>query len=454
MRANTVCRSESRACRWNRRRRVLWSSAIVIALVWIGLSSCRMGEAIEANAQRVLQAAGLDHDRAQDPIGASGTIQAEEIRIASEFGGRIVGMHIQAGERVQAGQRVASLDATTLQGEMAEAEAAVTAAQADLAVLRAGTRSEEIEAARAAVSLAIARHEGARTSWKNARDALQDPQELDAQIIEARTQVRLSEQAAILAEAQLASERLLARQKKEGTDERDIADWQVKAAEEALAVARADHAAAQTLLDWLTYLRREPLVAISRANAARGEAQIAEAGVHVAQARLQDLRAGPTVQELAVAQQRVHLAQAQADVLRTQADRFTLNSPVEGVVLDQVLHKGELAAPAATILTIAKLDPMKLTVYVPVNQIGHVYLGQQVQVTVDSFPGRAFAGRVTHISDRPEYTPRNIATQEERLNTFYAVDIRLANPDSALKPGMPADATFLSMDSSYAPTDP
>jgi multidrug resistance efflux pump len=116
---------------------------------------------------------------------------------------------------------------------------------------------------------------------------------------------------------------------------------------------------------------------------------------------------------------------------------------VEGIVLDQVLHKGELAAPAATILTIAKLDPVELTVYVPVSQIGHIHVGQKVQATVDSFPDRAFAGRVTRISDQAEYTPRNVATQEERLNTFYAVEVHLDNHDNALKPGMPADAKFL-----------
>jgi HlyD family secretion protein len=444
--------AKSSAFGWNRCRRV-WPVVVALAVVWIGLSSCRVPDAVETNVQRALAAAGLYRDRDQGPVRASGTIQADEIRIASEHGARIVEMHVQAGERVQAGEMVASLDTTALLGKLAEAEAAVAAAQADLDAIRAGTRPEEIEAAQAAVSLAVARHEGARTSWENARDALQDPQELDARIIEARTQVRLTEQAAVLAEAELASEQLLARQKREGTDERDIADWQVVAAEEALAAARADHAAAQTLLDWLTYIRSDPLAAIARANAARGEAQVAEAGERVAQARLEDLQAGPTTQEIAVAQGRVRLAQAQADVLRTQVDRFSLRSPVEGVVLDQVLHKGELAAPAATVLTIAVLDPLKLTVYVPVTQVGPIHLGQQVRVTVDSFPERAFAGRVTHIGDQPEYTPRNVATQEERLNTFYAVDIHLDNPDNALKPGMPADATFVSTAVSDAHSD-
>jgi HlyD family secretion protein len=106
------------------------------------------------------------------------------------------------------------------------------------------------------------------------------------------------------------------------------------------------------------------------------------------------------------------------------------------------MRVGEVAAPAATILAVADLSEVTLTVYVPQNRIGQVRLGQTVQVTVDSFPGRTFAGQVTRIGDEPEFTPRNVATQEERQNTFFAVKARLPNPEGFLKPGMPADATF------------
>jgi HlyD family secretion protein len=95
-----------------------------------------------------------------------------------------------------------------------------------------------------------------------------------------------------------------------------------------------------------------------------------------------------------------------------------------------------------TVLTLADLSRVTLAVYVPENRVGQVQIGQTVRVTVDSFPGRAFEGQVIRIGSQAEFTPRNVATAEERLNTFYAVEIRLSNPDGLLKPGMPADATF------------
>jgi HlyD family secretion protein len=386
---------------------------------------------------------GLAEDGEQGWVRASGTIQANEVQIASEYGGRITQVLVGPGTRVRVDAHLVSLDATVLQDKLAEARAAVSTAQADLDVLQAGARTQEIAAAEATVRVAAAERDGAYTAWQNALRELENPQELNAQIIEARTQVKLAEQAAILAEAQLAREKLLAQQRRAGTDEHDIAAWQVRAAEEALAAAQADHKAAQASLDWLTYIRSEPLSTIAQVHAAEAKVHIAQAAVDVAQAQLEDVRDGPTPEQLAVAQERVYLAQAQADVLRAQLDTFVLYSPTEGIVLSQALYQGELAAPAATILTLADLDHVTLTVYVPVNKVGHISLDQRVRVAVDSFPGTTFAGRVTRIGDQPEYTPRHIATQEERQNTFYAVEIRLANDGTKLKPGMPADATFV-----------
>jgi HlyD family secretion protein len=326
--------------------------------------------------------------------------------------------------------------------KLAEAEAAVAAVQTGLDVVKAGPRVEEIAASQAALALAGAQRDGALAAWENALEAIDDPQELDARIAEARTKVELAAQGVELAEAELARQRLVRDQRSEGSMERRIADLQVLAVEEELAAAQADQKTAQTMLNWLWLIRSEPLSLIAQAHAAEGQYRVAEIGVAVAQARLDDLLTGPTAQEIAVAEAAVRLAQAQAGVLRAQQAKFTLHSPVDGVVLDQALRVGEVAAPGATILTVADLRRVTLIVYVPENRIGRVALGQSVQVSVDSFPEQAFTGQVTHISDEPEFTPRNVATQEERLNTFYAVEVRLPNAEGLLKPGMPADATF------------
>ena len=376
------------------------------------------------------------------PLLASGTIGATEVRIASELGGRILEVHVVAGTEVHAGDVLVTLDSAPFQLQLAPAEAGVQVAQAKLDLLEAGPNPAELAAARAALALAEAQRDGALTAWENAQATVSNPQELNTQLVEAGTKVKLAAQGVEKAKADLTAYESLRDSFPWGSPEYLAADQQVKAGEAAFAGAQADEQLAQTLLDQLTRIRNYPLGYIVQANMAEGQYLIAEAGVAVAQAQLDDLLAGPTPEELAVAAASVRQAEAEANVLRVQIEKCTLTSPLDGIVLEQTLRAGELAAPAATILTLADLREVTLEVYVPENRIGHVQLGQPVQVTVDSFPGRVFAGQATHIGDQPEFTPRNVATAEGRLNTFYAVEIHLPNPEGLLKPGMPADAIF------------
>ncbi len=116
-----------------------------------------------------------------------------------------------------------------------------------------------------------------------------------------------------------------------------------------------------------------------------------------------------------------------------------VRTPIDGVLLTRAIEPGEIAAPGGTLLVVGDLSTLTLTVYVPEDRYGQVYLGQTYPVSVDSFPERAFVGRITHIADRAEFTPRNVQTVAGRKNTVYAVRLTLDNPDLALKPGMPAD---------------
>ncbi|HEX7587544.1 MAG TPA: efflux RND transporter periplasmic adaptor subunit, partial [Anaerolineae bacterium] len=83
-----------------------------------------------------------------------------------------------------------------------------------------------------------------------------------------------------------------------------------------------------------------------------------------------------------------------------------------------------------------------LTIYVPETQIGSINLGDEIPVQVDSFPGRIFKGTVIFINSQAEFTPRNVQTKTERVNTVFAVKLQIPNSNFDLKPGMPADATL------------
>jgi multidrug resistance efflux pump len=83
---------------------------------------------------------------------------------------------------------------------------------------------------------------------------------------------------------------------------------------------------------------------------------------------------------------------------------------------------------------------VKLTIYVPETQIGQIKIGNEFPVKVDSFPDKTFTGKVIFIATQAEFTPRNVQTKTERVNTVFAVKLQIPNANADLKPGMPADA--------------
>jgi HlyD family secretion protein len=119
-----------------------------------------------------------------------------------------------------------------------------------------------------------------------------------------------------------------------------------------------------------------------------------------------------------------------------------VTSPIDGVVLERLIEPGEIAAPGGTLMVVADVNALTLTIYVPENRYGQFALGQTYPVTVDSVPGQTFNGTVSHIADQAEFTPRNVQTKEGRESTVFAIKLTLAPSNGKLKPGMPADVSL------------
>jgi len=384
---------------------------------------------------------------AVDVLIASGSMEGEAVSIVSEFWGQIVGLYAGEGDQIEAGQVLVKLDDSLLQAQMAQTKAAVVVAEANLATVQAGTHPAEILAARAMLRQAIAKRNAARTAWEDLQTILRRPQEIEAQLLEAQTAVELATIQIEQAEAELASAIVERDQHRaQGSLEEKklyaIHNYSVEAAQAALDAAKANKAGAQETMAALGALRDNPLALVSQVHGAEAQFKVAAAGVGVAAAKLDELTAGAMPEEVAVAEAQVARAKAASAVLQAQIDKMTLFAPIDGMVTSRSAHAGEAAVAGATLLTVAKLDEVNLTIYVPEDKLNRVYLGQTVEVQVDSFPGRVFTGTVSYISQQAEFTPRNVQTQEERVNMVFAVEVRLPNPEHLLKPGMPADAVI------------
>lgn len=83
------------------------------------------------------------------PLVLAGTLEARTVNVGSLVGGRVVRVHVDEGQQVVAGQTLVTLETETIDRQLAEQEAAIASANAQLAKALAGPRDEEIRAAEA-----------------------------------------------------------------------------------------------------------------------------------------------------------------------------------------------------------------------------------------------------------------------------------------------------------------
>jgi HlyD family secretion protein len=411
---------------------------------------------------------------------ASGTIEITQVTIAPEIGGRVLEVLAEEGQSVLAGQTLVRFDDQLLRTQLAQAQAALALAQANLELVVAGTPPDQRQAAITAAELELTSarqalqnlHDtadlakaqaelgvaGADKALKDANDRLDsilgvaDPEDVEraeAQIIITKDALKKAQEdydkvykyykmthnqnvgraylQIKLANAQDAYDQAVTRLNNiVGQSNR----WDVAVAESNVTVAEAALADAKRQLDKV------------KAGPDPDALKLAEQRLDAAEAGLTAAQAGPSEEQLAVARQQVQVSQAAVDVLKVQMEKLVINAPLDGVVLTRVVEPGETALAGSTLLILGLEADKTITVYVPEERYGAISLGQEAAVSADSFPGTTFTAGVIYISDKAEFTPRNVATVEGRKNTVFAIRLQVTDPEDRLKAGMPVDVTF------------
>jgi multidrug resistance efflux pump len=445
----------------------------VAILALMGLGGWLYNQADSLEAESAMRSINLPADLPGETIEVSGIIEAEQVLVTPELGGRILRISTDEGDDVKADQEVAWLDQDLLASEIKKAEAAVALAEAQLAQVKTGAKPEDISMAEASLEIALAARSGAKSAWDDSRAIRDDPQQLDSRIDIARTQLSEAEGALQQATAQVEANSAERQTNKELLDtlsselrftvqtpygpqvvkykpkesmrepfhfEYDMSTydwWDAWVTAEQAKVAKEG---AELALDNLLTMREHPIEADAMVNRSLAAYQQAEADVAHAQAQLEMIENGATPELIAVAEADASRARAALSSLVVQSRKMTLRSPIDGLVTELLANEGELAIPGVALMKVADLDSLKLTVYIPEDQLGWIQVGQPVEVTVDSFSRKTFSGTITYISPQAEFTPKNVQTKEERLNTVFATEIQIFNLQHELKPGMPADA--------------
>ncbi len=377
---------------------------------------------------------------------ADGVLQAVQpaLPLAFETGGRLLAVHVRAGDTVQAGDPVATLDDTRAQAELSQAgfnlqlaelaleelsreadPASLAAARASLASARANLTALKTPPGEQQVLAAEQNLEAAKQALRDLRD-LPDPDTV--QIAEANlTLAEMQVQAAQTAYDQVAHFEFA------GMTQQALNLWQATtaheqaqaeynralkgASDEQITSARARIALAQAELDALL---KEPdhdaLVA-------------AETQVEQAQLALEALQAGATASELDRAEINVALARLALESAQRGLESVELVAPGSGTVVEVRAAPGALVGSGSPIVILLDTAGLEFhTANLSERDLGQIYPGQPAVVTLKAYPDRPIEATVARIGLQAGAPVGDAVT--------FPVILELDDTSLELRPGM------------------
>ena len=372
-----------------------WGTAIIpLLLVAVVLTGC--GGAPEPSPTPVLTAPApaLPSRSSGAAVTASGEVMAaQEAQMGFALAGQVQTVEVELGDEVLQGDTLISLESSALEAGVAQAEAALEAARAQLAELEAGPRPEDLATAEAAYAGALAQYHKLEAG----------PSDQERRI--ALAALRKAEAALVQAQAAY-----------------DAIAWveEVTQMPQTLALQLAT-------LDYESALANYELVT---RGALPEDLEAAWRNVQSAIAQVDKLRAGPTPQQLAIAQATVAQAEAALEVARATLNQATLTAPFSGTVADVQVSPGQIVMPGQVVLTLADLSHLQVeTTDLSERDVTGVQMGQEATVYVEPL-NVDVPGRVARISPLASTVGGDVV---------YTVVIALEEQPEGLRLGMSAE---------------
>ncbi|MEE1307808.1 MAG: efflux RND transporter periplasmic adaptor subunit [Anaerovibrio sp.] len=163
-----------------------------------------------------------------------------------------------------------------------------------------------------------------------------------------------------------------------------------------------------------------------------------QATMSVAEAALQEAKAGPRQEDIAGAEAGLQALRNEQLRYIYLLSQYELQAPDDGVIRSRLLEAGDMASPSRPVFKLSLPGKKWVRAYVPETELGRVYEGQQARVYIDSLPGKAIGGQVGYISGTAEFTPKHVQTEELRTSLVYEVRVYVDDADNVLRLGMPA----------------
>jgi HlyD family secretion protein len=217
---------------------------------------------------------------------------------------------------------------------------------------------------------------------------------------------------------------------------------EIEASQQTLHEAEAD--LEQRKLDYgrAETLYKRDVISAEQRDLAATALKRSEAATARAQERYELAKEGTRPEEIAIARRNVDLARAALGLSHIRLGYTVLRAPKAGVVLVRNTELGEVMSPGTPVVTLGDLDDVWMRAYISETDLGRIRWGQEATLKTDTYPGKAYKGRISFIASKAEFTPKSVQTNKERVTLVFRIKIDVENPKHELKPGMPVDAVI------------
>ncbi|HEX7587201.1 MAG TPA: efflux RND transporter periplasmic adaptor subunit [Anaerolineae bacterium] len=368
--------------------------AIILLVLFVAFVLPRL-TAPDASAN-ALETETIERGTLVATVSATGAVSPlREAQMAFSATGPLTQLDVKAGDVVQAGQVLAQLDTRALEFQLAQSEASLNSAQAQLDKLK-NPAAADVTSAQAGVASAQAALAQAQTPTQN--DLIIAKADLDRA-------------KAAVDQAQAAYDRIGG------------------ATNPFIAMAPQSLTLQQASSDY------QRALAVFNAKLNPSDSQLKQAQSTLEQARAQLSRlTQPSGTDLQNAQAGVDQARAARDLAKTQIDNAIIRAPFVGIVSHVDFDLGSFVPAGRILLGVADTSKLQVEVNIDETDISRVKVGQPVTIGLDAYPDATLAAQVTDVA-------ATATTIQGVVN--YVVTVSLNPAQVPVKIGMTANANIV-----------
>lgn len=429
---------------------LLYAGVLVVLLVVAGI--------LTSNGNREEELLTVTRGAFVQEVSVSGkVIAAQDVDLGFSQGGRVASVYVKVGQNVRAGTTLAELDNGDLRASVLQKQAALERERSSLALLKEGTRSEEVEVARSEVSrdetaLSQKRNElvdAIKDAFSTSDDAVRntldqfmgDSPRIDPQIEFIVSDVQLETK---VESARLALERALTIWQKnveglaaDAALPSAVSEAQYNLTQVSLLLTDANAALnkavptgtnTQAVIDGYESDVAKARSAVNAAASALTSAITAEknasSALETSRKNLSLKEAGSRGGDIVAQEADVKAAEADLATARAQLGKTIMRAPFTGVVTKMDLKVGSIASANVSDVSMISAGTFQVESFVPEVNIALLELQDPATVTLDAYgESVVFVARV--ISIDPAETMRDGVSTYKTILQFDAQDERV-----------------------------